>query len=89
MTGPADERAPEQAHADTGPIRQAPETRQAEQSGGDRPLEVCRSAAGFYLGTKTATGEPNSRDSAEYWRHRRDAEDALAGRYPWTGRTRR
>jgi hypothetical protein len=33
----------------------------AEKFGEKLPLEVCKSGAGFYLGTKTAEGEPNTR----------------------------
>lgn len=48
------------------------------------PLEVCYSAAGFYLGTYVQA-EPYSRESVEYWRKREEAEAALAsGR--WTQR---
>lgn len=47
-------------------------------------LEVCYSAAGFYLGTYVQA-EPYSRESVEYWRKREEAEAALAsGR--WTQR---
>ena len=59
----------------------------AKRYGGEkRPLEVCQSAAGFYIGTKTPEGAPNTRESAEYWRKRRDADDALAGRRRWSQR---
>jgi hypothetical protein len=40
------------------------------------PLEVCRSAAGFYLGTRE-DGVPFSRESEEYWRSRKAADRAL------------
>lgn len=50
----------------------------ARQFGGvDLPLQVCRSAAGYYLGTLTEEGEPYSRESEEYWRSREEAERAL------------
>lgn len=48
------------------------------------PLEVCYSAAGFYLGTYV-DNEPYSRESAEYWTTREAAEAALAGGQ-WTQR---
>ncbi len=49
-------------------------------------LTVCRSAAGYYLGTLTPDGHPNSRESAEYWDRKEDAEAALTGQKPWTPR---
>lgn len=59
----------------------------AEEFGGEKlPLQVCKSGAGFYLGTTTAEGEPNTRESAEYWPNRRDADAALNGRKMWTQR---
>jgi hypothetical protein len=39
------------------------------------PLEVCRSAAGFYLGTRE-DGTPFSRESEQYWSSRKKAERA-------------
>jgi hypothetical protein len=46
-------------------------------------LEVLRSAAGFYIGTRTAEGTPNTRESARYWPKRPDAEEALkTGKWP-------
>lgn len=57
----------------------------AEKFGGEQlPLEVCQSVAGFYLGTRTPEGEPNTRESVEYWRQRREADEALLGRRSWT-----
>jgi hypothetical protein len=47
-----------------------------------RPLRVCRSAAGYYLGATTTDGEPLSRDSAEYWATEEEARVALASK-PW------
>lgn len=48
-------------------------------------LEVCRSAAGYYLGTCDATGVPFSRESVQYWRTAGEARTALtAGE--WTQR---
>ena len=41
------------------------------------PLQVCQSRAGFYLGTLTEEGLPNSRESVEYWPQRGRAEAAL------------
>jgi len=50
----------------------------------DLAVQVLSSNAGFYLGTLDEEG-PCSRESAEYWRNRKDAEHALAtGR--WTQR---
>ena len=49
-----------------------------------RPLEVCKSARGFYIGA-TDEGEPLARDSQEYWPTREEAEHAfLTG--AWTQR---
>lgn len=50
------------------------------------PLQVCHSAAGYYLGTLDGDGFPYSRESQEYWPDRGAAEDALAGRRSWTQR---
>ncbi|MCW5631919.1 MAG: hypothetical protein KIT17_01150 [Rubrivivax sp.] len=47
-------------------------------------LEVCRSAAGFYLGTYV-DHEPYSRESVEYWNTRKEAQDALVNGQ-WTQR---
>jgi hypothetical protein len=47
-------------------------------------LEVCYSAAGFYLGTYR-DGEPHTRESAEYWR-RRDAAQSAMATGTWTQR---
>ena len=49
-------------------------------------LEVCQSAAGFYLGTRDEDGCPYSRESVEYWGSRESAEAALEGRAPLTQR---
>ncbi|MDZ7924949.1 MAG: hypothetical protein U5M23_13060 [Marinagarivorans sp.] len=40
-------------------------------------IQVLKSAAGFYLGTLTAEGYPNSRESSEYWKTEKEAENAL------------
>ena len=40
-------------------------------------IQVLKSAAGFYLGTLTPEGFPNSRDSVEYWKTEKAAEKAL------------
>ena len=40
------------------------------------PLQVCQSAAGFYIGTYGEDG-PCSRESVEYYRKREQAETAL------------
>ncbi|ABM97040.1 hypothetical protein [Methylibium petroleiphilum] len=47
-------------------------------------LQVLESAAGFYIGT-THEDMPYSRESAEYWRKREAAEQALADG-TWTQR---
>lgn len=49
------------------------------------PLQVCRSASGFYIGTLDAEGLPCSRESREYWRRAEAAETALKRR-DWTQR---
>lgn len=61
------------------------------------PLQVCRSATGYYLGVVTTQaiadqqgedylpGEPLSRDSEEYWATRGEATQALASGQ-WTQR---
>ena len=41
------------------------------------PLQVCESAAGFYIGALTTDGEPVSRESREYFPTRQLAEKAL------------
>lgn len=52
------------------------------------PLKVCRAASGiFYLGTLEEDGAPYSRESAEYWRTREEAERALTQGPPlWSQR---
>jgi hypothetical protein len=56
----------------------------AEEFGKRRlPLQVCESAAGFYLGTMDED-EPYSRESAEYWRTREEANAALQSPSRWT-----
>lgn len=47
------------------------------------PLQVCKSAAGFYIGTYDDDGAPFTRESCEYWRKREQAESALA-KGQWT-----
>jgi hypothetical protein len=42
------------------------------------PLEVCKSAAGYYIGTRDEEGMPFTRESCEYWRKQDMAETALA-----------
>jgi hypothetical protein len=49
------------------------------------PLQVCKSAAGFYVGTREENGEPFSRESQEYWPTRQKAERALTLRI-WSQR---
>ena len=50
----------------------------AAEAGKVFPLEVCQSAAGYYLGTLNEDGEPFTRECIEYWRKREGAETALA-----------
>ena len=49
------------------------------------PLEVLRSAAGWYIGTYDAEG-PVSRESQEYWRTEAAAQRAFAAG-SWTQRS--
>lgn len=49
------------------------------------PLQVCRSQAGFYLGTLDAEGLPVSRESVQYWRKAELASQAMQ-RGLWTQR---
>jgi hypothetical protein len=53
--------------------------------GVDLPVQVLRSAAGFYLGTQDSLGFPVSRESVQYWRKHGDAKDAL-DQGSWTQR---
>jgi hypothetical protein len=56
----------------------------ASKHGEPRPLQVCRSANGFYLGTLD-DGIPNTHESQEYWETRQEAETALSNGM-WTQR---
>ncbi|WP_018608174.1 hypothetical protein [Uliginosibacterium gangwonense] len=47
-------------------------------------VRVMESNAGFYIGTSDEEG-PYSRESSEYWKTRKAAEDALTNRN-WTQR---
>ncbi len=49
----------------------------AQQYGYELPLEVMRSAAGFYIGT-SEQGMPFSRESQEYFPNHGEAVEALA-----------
>lgn len=49
------------------------------------PLKVCRSRAGYYLGTRDVAGLPFSRESVEYWPTAAAAEAARAAGM-WTQR---
>ena len=51
----------------------------------NRPVEVLKSAHGFYIGTTTAEGLPLSRESVEYWDDEGQALEAL-GAARWTQR---
>lgn len=57
----------------------------AKAAGMSFPLDVLKSRAGFYIGTRDAEGLPYSRESAEYWPQDSQARTALEqGR--WTQR---
>lgn len=56
----------------------------AQRAGKDLPLEICYSAAGFYLGTYDDQG-PYTRESQEYWPKREQAQRALEAGL-WTQR---
>ena len=56
-----------------------------EAAGRCFPLQVCKSHAGYYIGTYNDDGEPFTRESEEYWRKPDQAERALNGRL-WTQR---
>lgn len=43
----------------------------------DIPLQVCKSHAGFYIGTKDENGMPFTRESLQYWETHAVAQDAL------------
>jgi DNA-directed RNA polymerase subunit RPC12/RpoP len=45
--------------------------------GHELPLQVLKSAAGFYIGTACNECGPNSRESERYWRKRELAQAAL------------
>lgn len=49
----------------------------AAQSGRVLPLQVCRSRAGYYIGTCDETGAPYSRESLDYWLRPEQATVAL------------
>ncbi len=49
----------------------------AQQSGSNIPISVCRSPAGYYIGTIDENGLPLSRESAEYFANKKIAEHAL------------
>lgn len=56
----------------------------AAQDGYQLPIQVLRSAAGFYIGTRDEI-EPVSRESEEYWKTKPEAEKALTDG-TWTQR---
>lgn len=49
------------------------------------PVQVCKSAAGFFIGTADEEGLPFSRESTEYWQERIAAERAMSDG-KWTQR---
>ena len=62
-------------------------TGQLAAAAGERlPVQVLKSAAGFYIGTTTADGFPFTRESTEYWASDVDAGKALEDG-SWTQRT--
>ena len=65
--------------AATGPnARRAPPLMIREADTGTHlPVQVLRSAAGYYLGTTATDGSPYSRESVEYWKKPLDATVAL------------
>jgi hypothetical protein len=56
----------------------------SQHCGPTLPLEVLKSAAGFYIGTSTQEG-PYTRESAEYWNEKGAAQVALENGL-WTQR---
>ena len=48
-----------------------------DDAGNNYPLQVLKSHRGFYLGTVDDEGMPYSRESAEYFRSYKAADDAL------------
>lgn len=50
----------------------------ASSAGYELPLIVCKSRAGYYIGTLDADGLPFSRESLEYWDKPDKAETAFA-----------
>ena len=48
-------------------------------------LQVMKSAAGFYLGTRDKDGQPYTRESVQYWPTRKCAKAALTSGQ-WTQR---
>ncbi len=65
--------------AATGPkARRAPPLMiREDDTGAHLPVQVLRSAAGYYLGTTASDGSPYSRESVEYWKKPLDAIVAL------------
>ncbi|HIE1973532.1 TPA: hypothetical protein ACXKGF_001449 [Escherichia coli] len=57
----------------------------AAKAGYTLPLQILRSARGYYIGTQCDEG-PVSRESAEYYSDRNQAEQALENS-TWTQRT--
>jgi hypothetical protein len=55
------------------------------RTGAHLPVQVLKSAAGYYLGTLGSDGSPYSRESVEYWKKPLDAMVAL-GAGNWNAR---
>lgn len=49
----------------------------AKAAGKAFSLQVCKSRAGYFIGTLDEDGLPYSRESAEYWSKSEQAESAL------------
>lgn len=64
-------------------LQGAPRGKLAQETGKSFPLQICRSAAGYYIGTRNEDGLPYSRESHEYWRSAANAQTALE-RGQWT-----
>jgi len=51
--------------------------RLAREFGYKLPLQVCKSAAGYYIGTIDTETGPVSRESEEYWSTKEEADKAM------------
>ncbi|WP_247664572.1 hypothetical protein [Ideonella alba] len=85
LSGPASPTVSRPAPETQGEAQRPPLGLLAQRSGQDLPLEICYSAAGFYLGTYNDEG-PYTRESQEYWPQREQAQRALDTGH-WTQRS--